>query len=480
MRAPFAIAVVLAAACSAPSGAAAAEGAAEGVAVTVYSGGFSVVKERRKVALQEGRNALRFDGVAAQIDGSTVTFRSLTDPGGTSVLEQSFEYDLASANRVLERCVGGPITIQPKDGVPIEGTLLSFDGGQIVVRDSRIRILRRDENLKEISFPDLPGGLVTKPTLMWLVSAGKGGEHLVENAYETKGMGWNADYAAVFSADEKKADLSAWVTLRNQSGATYADAVLKLVAGDVNRAEGDRGPPRAAAAKARGAMESEGFAEKTFFEYHMYTLGRPTTLPDRSLKQIELFHPVSGVPCRKVYLYDGLRGLSPWYGDGVNMDQGFGATGNRKVGVFLEIENRKENGLGMALPAGRVRVHKRDDADGFPELVGEDRIDHTAKDETLRLKMGDAFDVVGERKQTDFRVDRGGHWAREAFEIRVRNHREEEVEVLVAERLYRGVNWTIEARSHDYVKKDSRLVQFPLRVPKDGEAVLTYTVLYTW
>ena len=453
----------------------------EGVAVTVYSGGFSVVKERRKVALVEGRNSLRFDGVAAQIDGSTVTFRSLTDTAGTSVLEQSFEYDLASANRVLERCVGGPITIQPKDSGPIEGTLLSFDAQTLVVKDARIRVLRRDENLKEISFPDLPGGLVTKPTLMWMVAAGKAGTHLVETAYETGGMGWNADYSAILSADEKTADLSAWVTMRNQSGATYRDATLKLVAGDVNRAQPPQAPRRSAGEKSFGALNADaGFAEKSFFEYHMYTLGRPTTLPDRSIKQIELFDPVAGVPVRKVYLYDGMRGLNPWTGGGANVDQNFGAVGNQKVGVYVEVENRKDNGMGMPLPAGRVRVHKRDEADGFPELVGEDRIDHTPKDEKVRLKMGDAFDIVGERKQSHFQVDRSARWVRETYEIRLRNHKAEPVEVLVSERLYRWVNWEIEVKSHDFVKKDAQLVHFPVKVPKDGEVVVTYTVKYTW
>jgi hypothetical protein len=227
-----------------------------------------------------------------------------------------------------------------------------------------------------------------------------------------------------------------------------------------------------------GAMQ--GFTEKAFFEYHLYTLGRRTTIPDRSLKQIELFDPVAAVPCRKVYLYDGLRDLPWWGGNGPNQDQNFGATGNRKVGVFMEIDNRKETGLGMPLPAGRMRVHKRDEADGFPELVGEDRIEHTPKDEKVRLKVGDAFDVVGERKQTGFECNFDQKWIRESVEIRLRNHRAEPVEVLVAERMYRWVNWIIETKSQDFAKKDSTLVHFPVTVPKDGETVLTYTVKYTW
>jgi hypothetical protein len=178
-------------------------------------------------------------------------------------------------------------------------------------------------------------------------------------------------------------------------------------------------------------------------------------------------------------VYDGLRDL-PWWGGGLNMDQSFGNAGTPKVGVYLEIDNKKEHGLGIPLPAGRMRVQKRDEADGFPELVGEDAIDHTPKDEKVRLKMGDAFDIVGERRQTDFAVDHGAHWIRESYEIKVRNHKAEAVDVLVAERMYRWVNWKLEKKSQEYVKKDSQLIHFPISVPANGETVVTYTVLYTW
>jgi hypothetical protein len=228
------------------------------------------------------------------------------------------------------------------------------------------------------------------------------------------------------------------------------------------------------------AAEADGFTEKAFFEYHLYTLGRKTTIPDRSLKQIELFDPVRGVPCRKVFLYDGLRDLPFWGGGGPIQDQAFGATGNPKVGVFIEIDNRKENRLGIPLPAGRMRVQKRDEADGFPELIGEDQIDHTPKDEKVRLQMGDAFDLVGERKQSEFQCEYNAHWIRETYEIRVRNHKPEAVDVLVAERMYRWVNWTLERKSHEFVKKDAQLVHFPITVPANGETVITYTVKYTW
>jgi hypothetical protein len=480
--------------------------AEEGVAVTVYSApgggdpnqvqnvydpmtgqwrqqipGFSIVKERRKIPLQAGRNSIRFEDVAAKIDGSTVTFQSLTDPKGTAVLEQAFEFDLASADRILDRYIGQEVELI-RDEAQYKGKLLSFDPRFLVldVRGETV-ILGRDERLKRLSLGALPGGLVTKPTLVWMVDAEKAGEHLAEVAYETKDMSWSADYTAIISADEKTADLSSWVTIRNQSGASYKDAGLKLVAGDVHRAPQPQVMNyRGAAAEVAMKADSGGFTEKSFFEYHLYTLGRKTTIPDRSLKQVELFNPVAKVPVTKVFLYDGLRDMPWWGGGGPNQDQGFGGAGNKKVGVFLEIDNTKENGLGIPLPAGRMRIHKRDDADGFPELIGEDAIDHTPKDEKVRLKVGDAFDVVGERRQTDFACDYNAHWIRESVEIKLRNHKAEAVEVLVAERMYRWVNWTLEKKSHEYEKKDAQLLHFPVNVPKDGETVITYTVKYTW
>jgi hypothetical protein len=480
----------------------------EGVAVTVYSApgganqvenvfdpvagiwrasqpGFSVVKERRRMVLREGANAIRFEDVAARIDAATVAFRSLTDPAGTAVLQQSFEHDLASADRILEKHLGHGLRVRGAgsgQGISTyEGTLVSFDAGQIVLRaaDGLHSVARG--SVLSITYPQLPEGLVVKPTLAWDLRASRAGEHLVEVAYETKGMSWSADYAAVLHPDDGKVDLSAWVTIRNHSGASYRDAGLKLVAGDVHRAPeaaaGGWGPR--AAVEMKSAADEGGFSEKAFFEYHLYTLGRRAHLPDRSLQQIELFGAVRGAPCRKVFLYDGLRGISPWHGGGVNMDQGFGQAGNAKVGVFLEIENRKENGMGMPLPAGRVRVHKRDAADGLPELVGEDAIDHTPKDERIRLKVGDAFDLVGERTQTSFEIDHQERRVREGVAVRVRNHKEEPVEVIVAERLHRGLNAKVATKA-PFEKKDARLLHFPVKVPAGGETAIALTVTYTW
>ena len=462
----------------------------EGVGLTIYSEstqqrvpGWGVIKEWRKIVLKKGRNEYRFRDVASQIDGTTVHFKSLTDPAGTHVLEQNFEYDLVSPDRILSRYIDQPITILPKEGVPIRGKLLSHTGKHLVLdvadASNPIQILSRAE-YPNIRFPSLPGGLITKPTLVWLLDAETAGEHLAKVTYQTRQISWIADYNLVMATDDRHVDVSGWVTITNQSGASYRDAQLKLVAGDVHRAPPAAMPQMESLASVRRfKMDGEregGFAEKSFFEYHLYTLGRKSTIPDRSTKQIELFQPVMGVQAKKIYLYSG-----GWrYGREPFFERNFGTSSNSKIDIFMQFENGEEDGLGIPLPAGRVRVYKEDPDDGSLEFIGEDRIDHTPKDEKILLKLGSAFDVVGERKQIDFDLDRNRHTLRESFEIRLRNHKEEDVEVVVKENLYRWANWEIEKSSHDHEKQDARTTYFTVGVAKDGERVLTYTVLYTW
>ncbi|HLF92257.1 MAG TPA: hypothetical protein VJB14_02250 [Planctomycetota bacterium] len=243
-----------------------------------------------------------------------------------------------------------------------------------------LQIVQRVNNVRNIRFEALPGGLITKPTLVWLIDAKKEGEHLAKVAYQTGGISWNADYTLVASPDDRSIDLSAWVTIANQSGASYKDAELKLVAGDVNRVVARDQDARFEAPGTRksAALNEPGFVEKPFFEYHLYTLGRPTTIPDNSTKQIELFPPATGVPLKKTYLYYGGVGFQP-YGRQPYFDRNYGITSNLKVDVYVEFRNGKEQGLGLPLPAGRVRVNKRDPADGSLEFVGEDSIDHTPR-----------------------------------------------------------------------------------------------------
>ncbi len=491
-----------------PSLARAGERTTEGVGLTIYSSpfaanaprqvwnaraqrwemqesGYAVVKEWRKLRLEQGRNTVRFTDVAARIDATTVHFRSLADPAGTYVMEQNFEYDLVSAEKILSRYIDRELSVDLEGGKTVVGTLLSFDGAQIVLKTedpaTPIQILQRGGNVKGLRFGALPGGLITKPTLLWLLDVKKAGEQLAKVTYQTTGLSWAADYSVVLSPDDSLMDLSGWVTITNQSGARYEDAELKLVAGDVHRAtEPGRGGDRdALASKSRRSEADGGFEQKAFFEYHLYTLGRRTTLPDSSIKQMELLSPAEGVPVRKIFLYYGGVGGQP-YGGQPYFDRNFGITSNPKVDIFLQFRNGREQGLGKPFPAGRVRVYKKDEADGALEFIGEDAIDHTPKDEKVLLKLGSAFDLVGERKQTDFQVDTRAHWLKESFEIRLRNHKDVDVEVIVKENLYRWSNWKLEANSHEFTKEDARTIQFAVKVPKDGETVVTYSVRYTW
>ena len=272
------------------------------------------------------------------------------------------------------------------------------------------------------------------------------------------------------------------MSILNQSGATYPDAKLKLIAGEVHRAPQQLAPMVARKAMRELSMAGEadgGFEEKAFFEYHLYTLGRPATIADSSTKQLELFPTARQVPCEKVLVYYGLGTPYPVYGSPM-LDRNFGVQSNKKVDIYLRFKNEKEVGMGMPLPAGRLRVSKLDPADQTLEFIGEDAIDHTPKDEQVLIKMGTAFDVVGERIQTDFSVDARRNWMQEKIEIKVRNHKSEKVKVIIKENLYRWTNWKITEKTHPFEKIDARTVHFPVEIEKDGEAVIHYTVEYTW
>ncbi len=451
----------------------------EGIALTIYNQNFGVVREKRKVDVTEKIGTIRFTDVAAQIDGTSVQFKSLTDPNA-AVLEQNYEYDLVSADKLLQKYIDKPITVLTKDGSRYSGNLLSFDGNQLVIRQygekGDLAMVQRGDNVKDIQFSALPEGLITKPTLVWKLATEKVGDQLVEVAYQTAGINWQSDYNAVLNAKDTALDLGGWVTINNQSGATYKDAKLKLIAGDVRRVQ----PPVPRSVMYRlGAQEkAAGFEEKAFFEYHLYTLGRPTTVADNQTKQIELLK-AADVPVKKIFLYEGAPQYR-FYGGLIN-DAGYGSEeSNKKVNVIIEVKNSQDNHMGMALPKGKVRLYKRDPADASLEFIGEDQIDHTPKDETVKLHIGDAFDIVGERKRTDFHVDTGRHVMTESFEIRIRNHKTEPVEVLVKETLYRWNNWEITESNQKWTKYDSNTIHFPVKVDKDGEQVITYTVRYTW
>ncbi len=445
--------------------------------------GYAVVRADRDIDVARGRSRLKFTDVAALIDPTTVSFQSLTDPAGTRVLEQNFQFDLVSTQKLLSRYVDREVTVERAqgDGVSIlNGTLLSaYDG--LVVRgdDGQVHALNQWSGIR---FGELPGGLITQPTLEWDVSAAKGGTHRVRTSYQTGGITWWADYNLLFTpgadANSGFVDFGAWVSIINQSGAAYQDAKLKLVAGEVNRAQPAPSPRSKSMMAMTAEMDAAGFEEKAFFEYHLYTLGRPTTLPNNSTKQIELFDAAGRVPARKKLIYYGAAGYG--WGGAPMLDRDYGPGSNPKVDVWLEFRNDQKSGLGVPLPAGRIRVSQLDTADGSLEFVGEDTIDHTPKNEDVKVKLGTAFDVVGERRQTDFSVDSRGRVMEEAFEIKVRNHKDEAVEVVVRENLYRWSNWRVLSSSQPHVKLDARTIEFPVKIAKDGEAVVQYRVRYTW
>jgi hypothetical protein len=448
--------------------------------------GYALVRQEREFNLTRGRTVLRLSDVAAHIDPTTVSFESLTDPKGTRVMEQSFEFDLVSASKLLQKYLDKEIVIAHGLGdkaQTVSGTLVGTQGGLTLKdADGTIRVVN---GYTQLQLPTLPGGLISKPTLAWDVATDKPGTHKARYAYQTGGITWWADYNLVYSegrdANSCKLDVGAWVTIVNQSGTAYENAKLKLVAGDVQRAQPR---PQYAAAPARmelaAAKQADGFAEKSFFEYHLYTLGRPATLMNNSTKQIELFPTAHGANCEKNLVYYGQAGMYLGYYGSPMTDRDFGNQSNKKVDVYLRFKNAKDNQLGIPFPAGKVRVAKLDEADKSLEFIGEDLIDHTPRDETIQIKMGSAFDVVGERKQVSFRIDTNAKWIEEDIEVKVRNRKEEPVTVIVKENLYRWSSWNILKKSHDFEKQDARTIHFPVRIAKGAEAVVRYTVKYTW
>ena len=447
--------------------------------------GYAVIKQERELDLERGRSKLRFVDVAAWIDPTTVRFESLTDPAGTQVLEQNFQFDLVSRQKLIERYLDREITVEQAYGDRIEsftGRLLSATGGLILQGDDgSIRTL---QGWSGIRFPELPGGLITRPTLVWDLSTRRAGKHDTRISYQTQGMTWWADYNIVFApgpdANRGVLDVGAWVSILNRSGGSYDEAKLKLVAGDVHRASapGVR-VERMRAPKMAFSEAAPGFEEKAFFEYHLYTLGRPTTLPDNSTKQIELFEAARGVAADKIMVYQGQAGIGGFYG-GPLVDRSYGTQSNRKVNVYLRFKNDEKNGLGIPLPSGRIRVSQIDPDDGSLEFIGEDVIDHTPKNEELLVELGNAFDVVGGRTQIDFRTDSARKWMEEEIEITLRNHKEESVEVIVKENLFRWTNWEIVKTTHDFEKQNARTIHFPVTIPADGEVTVRYRVHYSW
>ena len=451
-----------------------AQAQGQGVELTVYNQNLALVIDRRSMDLVAGLNEIQFTDVAAMIDATSVHFRSLTDPDGTTVLEQNYEYDLVNTAKLLTKYVDQEIVIVTEDGTAYTGTLLS-GVGDVILQDSdgQVTVVKLDA-VKDFSFPALPEGLITRPTLVWLLEAEELGTHNTEVTYLTGGLNWRADYIVVLNDDDTGLDLTGWVTVDNRSGATYEEAKLKLVAGDIHRAEERSQVMDKEVYYEAVTAPAPAVAERAFFEYHLYEVQRPVTVKDNQTKQVE-FASATDVPVEKFFVYDGAP--ARFYGYVID-DSGYGSVTDKKVAVILEFVNGEDQGLGIALPRGKIRVYKKD-VDGSELLVGEDSIDHTPKDETIQLTLGNAFDIVGERVQDDFKR-LGTRSIEETFTITLRNHKEEDVEVRVVERLYRWSEWEIISETEEHTKMDAQTIEWRLEVPVDGEVSVTYTVRYRW
>lgn len=441
--------------------------------------GYAVVKSIRNYALKKGQNQIQVSDVAAYIDPTTVSFHSLNNKQ-TRVLEQSYQFDLVNQQQLLQRFLGKTVTVQQAQGdelVDIKGELLSADGNLVLKTDKGN--IRSIGYYAGIIFPDLPDGLRTQPTLIWDLYSPAAGNQTIELSYQTEGMTWWTDYNVTYDESNAcKMDLSSWVSIINQSGASFNNAKLKLIAGDVNRAQPDVEYVRVTGSRLGAeAMMDKGFEEKSFFEYHLYTLGRPADLPNNSTKQLELFPSVNNVQCNKELVFDASSQFYGYYG--INTNEGYGKNSSGDVNVYLRFANEEKNALGIPLPAGRIRVNQRD-TDGSLEFIGEDIIDHTPKDQDVLIKMGNAFDIKGERKQTNYKIDTNKKELTESFEITLKNHKDEVADVVIRENLYRWSNWKITRKSHDFEKQDSRHVHFNVKVPANGEVKVTYTVEYDW
>ncbi len=439
-----------------------------GVAVTIYNQNLALVKDKRQLPLAKGEVKLAFREVSAQMRPET----ALLTAAGLAVLEQNFEFDLLTPEALLKKYVGHQVEVisrHPTTGVE------SRKAAKVLSSNSGV-VLQFDDHIEtgvpgRLAFSDLPKTLRDRPTLTMLMESRESGVKDIELSYLTGGLGWQADYVAELNATDDAVNLSGWVTLTNTSGASYQHAKLQLVAGDVNQApperEFDGGVRQEMMMKAMPAS-APNMAQEEMFEYHLYTLGRPTTIADNQSKQVALLQ-ASSVPCKKEFL---LQGSSYYY------RRAYGEIDRKlKVGVFVEIENRKKNHLGMPLPKGVVRVYK-EDSKGALQFVGEDRIDHTPENETVRLKLGDAFDLTATKKQTSFKKIGGdgryNYIYEAAFEIKLKNAKAEEVEIKIVEPI--PGDWEVLTESHSHHKESSSNASWRIPVAAKGEAVLSYRV----
>jgi len=483
----------------------------DSAALTIYNQSFAVVRQTLPLDLKSGANQFEITDITAHLEPDSVILRDLKSGRDLRILEQNYRSDVASQGRLLALYEGKTIEflVPDKDGNRrlVPGKIIrsgyrphyqaysAYDQQYVQAQQAYVAagngdpIIEIDGKLQfglpgQPIFPALSNDTILKPTLSWLLQSDHPGNTSAEFSYVTGGMSWHADYNVVAPVSGNLLDIVGWVTLDNQTGKTFSNAHIKLMAGDVNKLQPafDRLQSfNGAAYSLKSEVAVPAVTERNFDEYHLYTLERATTLYDRETKQVE-FVRASGVPSQRLYVYDGIK-LDQNY-SGYQMEQirdmeNFGVQSNSKIWSMVEFKNSKENHLGMPLPKGRVRFYRRD-TDGQLEFTGENLVDHTPSDETIRLYTGNVFDAVGERKRTGFNIDRRARTLDESFEIKLRNHKKEPMEIRVVEHLYRWTNWDIQKASDPFNKLDSKTVEFRVKVPPDGEKVVTYTAHYSW
>jgi hypothetical protein len=470
--------------------------------LTIYNQDFAVVRQEVPLDLKSGENLVNMNEITMHLEPDSVILRDPTGKHAVNVLEQNYRADPVSQISLLSLYEGRTIDFELPDHSIVKGKVIrsgyvrpdyfNMNGAQNYVGP--------EEPIIEVAgqlrfglpgtpiFPDLTAESILKPRLEWLLATDKAGKFSAELSYVTGGMSWQADYNIIAPEKGDVVDIVGWVTMDNRTGRTFENARIKLMAGDVNKIQ----PAMARTYAMHGSIGAAAaldmgppVTEKSFDEYHLYTLERSTTLRDRETKQVE-FIRAAGVAAKQVYVYDGakidLNRYNGWNWENIRNDHSYGTESNPKIWVMREFVNSQANHLGMPLPKGRVRFYRHND-DGQVEFTGENSIDHTPKDETIRIYTGNAFDVSGERRRTNYTVENSrsaGNSATETFEIKVRNHKKEPVQVRVVEHLYRGQNWELTAKSDDYKKKDSQTIEFPVTIAPDGEKTITYTAHYTW
>ncbi|MAT59231.1 MAG: DUF4139 domain-containing protein [Ignavibacteriae bacterium] len=419
--------------------------------LTIYNSNLGVVKDLREINIDKGTTEIKLSDVAKLIDPTSVHIKL-----DGNILEQNYQYDLVSTDKILQKYIDRDINLIDEDGNLISGKLLSVYGGQYVIQNPNggLTLIPNIDKYK-IKVESLPEGLITKPTLVWLVQSNNSGKKDVEVTYQTGGLSWSAEYVVLLNENDTKLDLNSWVSINNRSGASYKDANLKLIAGDLNLVRSRDYPNMVKAQYDAGVMMEAApqFEEKSFFEYHIYDLQRKTNVLDNETKQIALFES-ENVSINKKYLYQ---------------------SGSNKVGVYVEFKNSSENNLGIPMPKGKVRVYKSDGES--PQFIGEDMIDHTPKNEKLSLKIGEAFDITAEEKMTDSRKITN-KINEQDYEITIKNRKEESISVNIEK--YFGLNWKITSSNFDFKKVDASKVEWILPVDSDNETILKFTVRYEY